>query len=52
MTRLLRYTLLLVVLAIALIGVLLFSLTWRPDTRETLPVSCTGTPLRWCPGKR
>ena len=51
MTRLLRYTLLLVVLAIALIGMLLFSLTWRPDTRETLPVSCTGTPPALVPGQ-
>jgi len=51
MTRLLRYTLLLVVLAIALIGGLLFSLTWRPDTRETLPVSCTGTPPTLVPGQ-
>lgn len=51
MTRLLRYTLLLVVLAIALIGGLIFSLTWRPDARETLPVSCTGTPPTLVPGQ-
>jgi endonuclease/exonuclease/phosphatase family metal-dependent hydrolase len=51
MTRLLRYTLLLVVLAIALIGGLMFSLTWRPDARETLPVSCTGTPPTLVPGQ-
>ncbi|QKV62370.1 endonuclease/exonuclease/phosphatase family protein [Pseudomonas sp. 43A] len=51
MTRLLRYTLLLVVLAIALIGGLMFSLTWRPDVRETLPVSCTGTPPTLVPGQ-
>lgn len=51
MTRLLRYTLLLVVLAIALIGALIFSLTWRPDARETLPVSCTGTPPTLVPGQ-
>ena len=51
MTRLLRYTLLLVVLAIALIGGLLFSLTWRPDARETLPVSCSGTPPTLVPGQ-
>jgi endonuclease/exonuclease/phosphatase family metal-dependent hydrolase len=51
MTRLLRYTLLLVVLAIVLIGGLLFSLTWRPDARETVPVSCTGTPPTLVPGQ-
>jgi endonuclease/exonuclease/phosphatase family metal-dependent hydrolase len=51
MTRLLRYTLLLVVLAVVLIGALMFSLTWRPDARETLPVSCTGTPPTLVPGQ-
>lgn len=51
MTRLLRYTLLLVVLAVVLIGALMFSLTWRPDARETLPVSCTGKPPTLVPGQ-
>ncbi|MFZ3282136.1 endonuclease/exonuclease/phosphatase family protein [Pseudomonas sp.] len=51
MTRLLRYTLLLVVLAIAVIGGLMFSLTWRPDARETLPVSCTATVPTLVPGQ-
>ena len=51
MTRLLRYTLLFVVLAIALIGGLLFSLTWRPDARETVPVSCTATTPTLVPGQ-
>jgi endonuclease/exonuclease/phosphatase family metal-dependent hydrolase len=51
MTRLLRYTLLLVVLAIVLIGALMFSLTWRPDARETLPVSCTATAPTLVPGQ-
>jgi endonuclease/exonuclease/phosphatase family metal-dependent hydrolase len=51
MTRLLRYTLLLVVLAIVLIGGLMFSLTWRPDARETLPVSCTATAPTLVPGQ-
>ena len=41
MTRLLRYTLFFVLLALALAAALMFSLTWRPDARETLPVSCT-----------
>lgn len=51
MTRLLRYTLLLAVLAVVLIGALMFSLTWRPDARETLPVSCSGTPPTLVPGQ-
>ncbi|PNG44566.1 hypothetical protein PS619_02227 [Pseudomonas fluorescens] len=51
MTRLLRYTLLLAVLALVLIGALMFSLTWRPDARETLPVSCTGKPPTLVPGQ-
>ncbi|MXI47568.1 endonuclease/exonuclease/phosphatase family protein [Pseudomonas moraviensis] len=51
MTRLLRYTLLLVILAAVLFGVLLFSLTWRPDARETLPVSCGTTAPTLVPGQ-
>ncbi|PNA06457.1 MULTISPECIES: endonuclease/exonuclease/phosphatase family protein [unclassified Pseudomonas] len=51
MTRLLRYILLPVLLALALIGTLIFSLTWRPDARETLPVSCTGQPPTLVPGQ-
>ncbi|MBA5980534.1 endonuclease/exonuclease/phosphatase family protein [Pseudomonas sp. MD195_PC81_125] len=51
MPRLLRYTLLLIVLAIALIGGLIYSLTWRPGARETLPVTCTGTPPTLVPGQ-
>ena len=51
MTRLLRYTLLLVILAAVLFGVLLFSLTWRPDARETLPVSCSTTAPTLVPGQ-
>ncbi|QXI05544.1 endonuclease/exonuclease/phosphatase family protein [Pseudomonas tensinigenes] len=51
MTRLLRYTLLLAVLTLVLIGALMFSLTWRPDARETLPVSCTGKPPTLVPGQ-
>ena len=51
MTRLLRYTVVLLLLAIAMIGVLIYSLTWRPDARETLPVSCTGTPPTLVPGQ-
>ncbi|WP_338800071.1 endonuclease/exonuclease/phosphatase family protein [Pseudomonas sp. RSB 5.4] len=51
MPRLLRYTLLLIVLAIVLIGGLIYSLTWRPGARETLPVSCIGTPPTLVPGQ-
>lgn len=51
MTRLLRYTLFLVILAGVLFGVLLFSLTWRPDARETLPVSCGTTAPTLVPGQ-
>ncbi|WP_273824687.1 endonuclease/exonuclease/phosphatase family protein [Pseudomonas asplenii] len=41
MTRLLRYTVLSLVLIAALLGLALYSLTWRPADKETLPVSCT-----------
>ena len=51
MTRLLRYILLPVLLALALIGTLIYSLTWRPDARETLPVNCTGQPPTLVPGQ-
>ncbi|MBV4473762.1 endonuclease/exonuclease/phosphatase family protein [Pseudomonas botevensis] len=51
MTRLLRYLLLFVVLAIIVAGLAIFSLTWRPDARETLPVSCNGKPPTLVPGQ-
>ncbi len=51
MTRLLRYILLPVLFVLALIGTLIYSLTWRPDARETLPVSCTGQPPMLVPGQ-
>ena len=51
MTRLLRYSLLFAVLAIVVIGGLIFSLTWRPDARESLPVSCTATAPTLVPGQ-
>lgn len=45
MTRLLRYTLLGLLIVIGLTGVMVYSLTWRPEAREVLPVSCsTGAP--------
>lgn len=40
MTRLLRYTLLGLLIAISLTGLLIHNLTWRPEARETAPVSC------------
>lgn len=51
MTRLLRYTLFFVLLALALAAALMFSLTWRPDARETLPVSCTTSAPTLVPGQ-
>ncbi len=51
MTRLLRYILLPALFVLALIGTLIYSLTWRPDARETLPVSCTGQPPMLVPGQ-
>ncbi|MFJ4196112.1 endonuclease/exonuclease/phosphatase family protein [Pseudomonas sp. NPDC089534] len=51
MTRLLRYILLPVLFAAALAGIAVYSLTWRPDARETLPVSCTGQPPVLVPGQ-
>lgn len=51
MTRLLRYTLFFVLLALALAAALMFSLTWRPDARETLPVSCTTNAPTLVPGQ-
>ena len=44
MTRLLRYTLLGLLIVIGLAGVAVYSLTWRPEARETAPVSCTQAP--------
>ncbi|QXH99830.1 endonuclease/exonuclease/phosphatase family protein [Pseudomonas monsensis] len=51
MTRLLRYTLFFVLLALALAAALMFSLTWRPDARETLPVNCTTSAPTLVPGQ-
>src|SRR3982751_1540701 len=42
MTRLLRYTLL---------GLLIASLTWRPDAKEALPVSCNAQAPMLVPGQ-
>ncbi|MEB0044540.1 MULTISPECIES: endonuclease/exonuclease/phosphatase family protein [unclassified Pseudomonas] len=51
MTRLLRYTLLGLLLVLCLMGALIFSLTWRPDDREVLPVSCSTKAPTLVPGQ-
>ncbi|WP_421558135.1 endonuclease/exonuclease/phosphatase family protein [Pseudomonas canadensis] len=40
MTRLLRITLLSLLIIAGLLTALIYSLTWRPEAKETLPVSC------------
>ncbi|KNH19022.1 endonuclease [Pseudomonas syringae] len=51
MTRLLRYTLLCVLIAIGLIALLIYSLTWRPEAKEVLPVSCNAQAPTLVPGQ-
>ncbi|MDI2592139.1 endonuclease/exonuclease/phosphatase family protein [Pseudomonas sp. N3-W] len=51
MTRLLRYTVLGPLIAVAMIGLLIFSLTWRPDAKEVLPVSCSTKAPTLVPGQ-
>ena len=51
MTRPLRYTLLGLLIVIALAGAMVYSLTWRPDAREVLPVSCSTQPPTLAPGQ-
>ena len=51
MTRLLRYTLLGLLITISLIALLIYSLTWRPEARETLPVSCNAQAPTLVPGQ-
>ncbi|NWA06196.1 endonuclease/exonuclease/phosphatase family protein [Pseudomonas gingeri] len=41
MTRLLRYTLLSMALVAGLLGLFIYTLSWHPDSKETLPVSCS-----------
>ena len=50
MTRLLRYTLLGLLLLIGLVA-LIYNLTWRPDAKEVLPVSCTTQAPTLVPGQ-
>lgn len=51
MTRPLRYTLLGLLIVIALAGAMVYSLTWRPDAREVLPVSCSTQAPTLAPGQ-
>jgi endonuclease/exonuclease/phosphatase family metal-dependent hydrolase len=51
MTRLLRNALLFLLIAIGLIAVLIYTLTWRPEAKETLPVSCIAKAPTLVPGQ-
>lgn len=51
MTRLLRYTLLGLLIVTGLAGVMIYSLTWRPEAREVLPVSCSTRAPSLAPGQ-
>ncbi|MGF0241892.1 endonuclease/exonuclease/phosphatase family protein [Rhodococcus sp. IEGM1300] len=51
MTRLLRYTLLIVLLVLGLFALLIYNLTWRPGAKEVLPVSCTAPAPALAPGQ-
>ncbi|EJM51933.1 endonuclease/exonuclease/phosphatase family protein [Pseudomonas sp. GM48] len=51
MTRLLRYTLLGLLVVIGLIAAMIYSLTWRPDAKEVLPVSCSTQAPTLVPGQ-
>ena len=51
MTRLLRYTLLGLLFVIGPIGMLIYSVTWRPEAREVLPVSCSTQAPTLVPGQ-
>ena len=51
MTRPLRYALLGLLIVIALAGAMVYSLTWRPDAREVLAVSCSTQGPTLAPGQ-
>ena len=51
MTRLLRYTLLSLLLIVGLGAILIYSVTWRPEAKEVLPVSCTAKAPTLVPGQ-
>ena len=50
MTRLLRYTLLGLLIAIGLIALLIYSLTWRPETK-VLKLNFDSVKLEWTDGR-
>ena len=51
MTRLLRFTLLGLLLLAGLLASLVYSLTWRPDPKESLPISCAAEAPTLMPGQ-
>ncbi|CAI8992235.1 Metal-dependent hydrolase [Pseudomonas sp. IT-P253] len=51
MTRLLRYTLLGLLIVFGLFALLIYSLTWRPRVKEVLPVSCNAQAPTLVPGQ-
>ncbi|MGY3172732.1 endonuclease/exonuclease/phosphatase family metal-dependent hydrolase [Pseudomonas sp. TE12234] len=51
MTRPLRYALLGLLIVTGLAGAMVYSLTWRPDAREVLPVSCSTQAPLLAPGQ-
>jgi endonuclease/exonuclease/phosphatase family metal-dependent hydrolase len=51
MTRLLRYTLPGLLIAIGLIALMIYSLTWRPEAKEALPVNCNAKAPTLVPGQ-
>lgn len=48
MTRLLRITLVGLLILAGLLAALTYSLTWRPDDKETLPIRCVAPGHRPC----
>lgn len=51
MTRLLRHTLLGLLIAIGLIALMIYSLTWRPEAREPVPATCSTPAATLVPGQ-
>ncbi|WP_247254634.1 endonuclease/exonuclease/phosphatase family protein [Pseudomonas moorei] len=51
MTRPLRYALLGLLIVTGLAGAMVYSLTWRPDAREVLPLSCSTQAPLLAPGQ-
>lgn len=51
MTRLLRHTLLGLLIIVSLLSAVIYSLTWRPEAKELLPVSCSAQAPTLVPGQ-